>query len=419
MTSAFEVIGEYKAGIEASLAEQADVLAATAASVSALQQSQTAETNSGISAVEPFEYVNSSALDSGLWDVSYTEGSATQGAIAVEDGHNAGMKLASSSGAATELARYIGTNNVTLTDYQFNTVVVASAMSAQGWFDTRTPSIDVYARVKSDESAWVRFRWFVNGTIRCEYKNGGSITQLGSDTTGQGNPAAGTRISIEAGTAGAARNFRLWRNDSAIVTVPDGSSVTALGASYRGTGWGQRVDNGLMPGKIKQFAMADNTPAAVVGSVLQVIRSIPTATSTVGFTSGGASAPANTFDTVEYQTPTISWNGATSEATVNVTGTYLISFALHDTATFGQGESGHGAVYLNGSLKRILGNNVSVPASGGSYIVDTPLGGSCSLYLAAGDVIKPGLHFSAGHVAAVGGDTSGQRTWFSMVLVSS
>lgn len=415
--------GVTDADLQLILDAQTQAITNMQAQVDALTQVQSAQSNSGNYAIEQFEYVNTTTLDTGLWDTStYTEGSAAVGKIAVEDGHNAGMKLISSSGVASQIARYIGPVNKTLTPYQTVSVVIAEAMSSYAWWgDARLPALIVYARLSDDKQTWVRFIWFFHGYIRFEYKNGAADTIHTLAGYGDYNsgivPNVNMPMTVEAGNAGSVRTYTLRSNAQIIHTIVDSGGLT--NATEKGAGFGQRIDNGRLPGKITQFSMADSIPAPTVGVGLDVYRNNASA---ILKNAGRTPFAANTFDAIRRQSAGIGWDG--ENATILIPGWYTFDLKAKTNSVPQQNElTGSPTLFLTRAgvgptaVKEAV--NWTNPTAGGSavtYYTDEAGSGSLKYYFEANDIVTPGMNTS--RAMGVLGDTSGLYSWFSLVLVN-
>lgn len=321
------------AAVNEAITGQTETISATAAALAALQATQTGTENSGNFFLEDFEYTDTDSLDSD-WSRTVLAGTnGTNGTIAVADGHNAGMVAGGTAALYEEFNHYVvGT---TQTAYQKISVVVASVMGTPGFFDGRNPALTIGGRTNgATATKWAKFNWYRNGDVKLFYRNGGSVTQLGSTATGKGYPSVGTNVSMECGTAGGVNVYRLLRGSAVLHTVTDSSHV--IDETQLGGGWGQINDNNLLPGKIAHWSMADNTPSPTVGTGFRVYRN---STSTVSFAgTTGAQFPNNFFDTTEVISADITLNLASHcSFTVTKTGFYTMSLRLHNTTNIGDG----------------------------------------------------------------------------------
>lgn len=391
---------------------QSEQLAENTAALNELLSQQIEQDTSGSRAIEKFEYVDNDSLAETLWDVEWLAGNGSQARIAVVDGHNAGMERTSGSNVI-QLARYNGTGHTTETDFQRVAIVVHTPMKSGNGSETH-----VYMRMSADRTKWVRWNFKASGVVALEYKNGGSITQLGG-TAAITLPPVGTIVAGVAGTDGGARAFEAFIGTKRVHTVTDGSSVTAMGATTRDSGWGQKWGTGSAtgaPGKATQFTTGDNVPVAVVGTTLRVFRA-----TTGGITKGGGSGPvpANTFDTVDYISTDITWNPITSTAVFSKPGTYLFSGRFEMSNPIGFSEELYPTIVVNG-VDRIRGGarrGISIAALGVPHFPqDKSAGGDAMmLYLQANTSVQFG--FFATQSNTVIGDSAGGKTWFSAVRI--
>jgi hypothetical protein len=383
-------------------------IAANSAAITRIEGAATAAANSGISALEPFEYVNATSLDPTQWSTTYLEGGSAGGFLAVADGHNAGL-VAGNGSNTTHMARFVGTGQYSLTDYQQKTVVVATTMADPGWWGSGQAAIDVYGRTNDAQTQWVRARFQNNGQVLIQYQNGGAVTQLGS-TGSISNPPVGTKLTLEAGTSGGARIYRALYNGAVVASGTDAGTATAVGATNRGWGWGQRYA-GNSPGKVTQWSATDNAPVAVQGTTMRVYRA---ATSGVNKTAGDNILGANTFDTVDWITPDLTWDASTSTLTVGKAATYLFSARIQVASTLTWSEAWAPLLYVGGVLKARMGARAGITAAAfgaPSFPTDKAVGGDSPLwYCPAGTTIQLGM---AGNAESVVGDAGGTITWFT------
>ena len=395
-----------------SAGSQSEQLANMSAQLQKLIDDQSTGATSGITGFELFEYVNTSTWDTAQWDLEYLEGSAAIAYLAVADGHNGGM-VGVSNGAATQWGRFKGTNSTTETDDQSVKVVLSHRMTVptSGPFGN-PPSIHVYCHVNAARTQWVRAELSPNLTCRFRYKNGGSVTLVTGTNDGENhaNPAVGATFEITSSTVGGLQVYRALLGGAVINTWTDSSSVTAVGASNRHGGAGQRWNDNNAPGKFAYFSLTDNAPVAVTGTGFSVYR---TSTSNVSKAAGEAQIANSFFGNTLYISGDLTWSDSTTELTVTKSGWY--KFTLMVKLGGGGTDGGYnsqtmeGTLYVNGSIvARTPRQN-----SGGTGSVITSVGGDFrSVYLAVGDVVKPGV-WNAASAVNLTGTADGTRTVFA------
>lgn len=219
----------------------------------------------------------------------------------------------------------------------------------------------------------------------------------------------GAIYSLDAGGTGGGRQYKVLVNGSSIYTHNEVGTLSNMGGGYRKTGGGAEWVIGsdgsgghfdTTPGSLAAFYMADNTPPAILSSLGRSFRSSAT---TVNFASAGTeySLPSGFFDTFDYATNDLEWDGSAGTWTVKRKGNYLINAMLCSTTST---MSGLALLYLNGA-KVFLGadgSNASI-----SYL--TPLQPGDVLYL---------TYFPYVNNTKLRGDTNGAATVFQVARVT-
>lgn len=409
--------------VQNALTGQTAVIVNQGATIEAILALQNAATNSGISLVEAFEYMDTNSLDPTLWDRFFLEGSSSGGVIATTDGHNAGMVILDGSVATTEFDLYKGPNRHTLTDYQRVATTCNTQMSGPGFLDNRASHIASYCRCNDSGDTWVRGLVTTQGQCFIQYRvAGGTITDLVGPTGGFTTPVPSPSqpLAIEAGVGGLPRAFRVWVGNNIVHSGTDTGLVTSLGSSFRGYGWGQRQDHGLPPGTVTQIAISDNTPAPVIGSHFHMYRNN---TGAVAF-SAGAKLPDDYFDSIPLQSPDYTASlGTNNGVTVRDSGTYRVKLVVtRNSVNAGENQRYALGIY-NGSTLVAYGGWI------GELITETLTGGGPSyqgnwrklcltedIYCNAGDTIYPGYQ---GVPAFSGvGSSDGFASFMKIVRVS-
>ncbi|WP_141213983.1 DUF7257 domain-containing protein [Mycobacterium marinum] len=276
----------------------------------------------------------------------------------------------------------------------------------------------IFSSVSSFNSVGLRCRVNSAGTtdVRAVYNvavGGWSLTAIvaGSSTvlsTAYDTFTPGAVYTLIAGTVGGNRVFQVLKNGTALtfstggISYTDTGNVSQVGASYRRGGW---IIIGTAP-KMSTWALADNTPPAVVGSGFRAYR---TSSTTLSNSSGSpALFPSTWFDTVDYNSSDLPYDASTNKITVSVSGHYRIQMVLHATSYVNWGASNYlfGTLYVNGTRVR-TGNNLIY-----GYKLETGF----DIYLEAGDYVQLGYvsntNFSAN------GDASGLITWWSVTFLN-
>lgn len=219
----------------------------------------------------------------------------------------------------------------------------------------------------------------------------------------------GAIYSLDAGGVGGSRQYKLLLNGNDIYTYNEVGTLSNIGVGYRKTGGGAEWVIGsdgsgghfnTTPGALAAFYTADNTPPSILSSLGRAFRSSATL---INFASAGTeyALPANFFDTFDYATSDIQWDGSAGTWTVNRKGNYLINAMLcSSTSTM----SGLALLYLNGA-KVFLGADGSNAAI--SYL--TPL--------QPGDVVSL-TYYPYVNNTKLRGTTDGSATVFQIARVT-
>ncbi|UXE03185.1 minor tail protein [Mycobacterium phage Nikao] len=217
----------------------------------------------------------------------------------------------------------------TETDFQRVTLVVGT-ISAEPHFitDSTTQHSRIYVRMSDDETRYVFVEFGGLDKAQFGYRNGGNEVMVGSVFNCPRGSVGGT-FTLEAGTAGGVRVFRLlWNNRPLSGGVwSDVNNVTALGEDCRGWGFGMAAGSRLgiaqtTPNAYGAVTVTDNIPAPVVGSGCRVYRS---STSSDGHSINSTTKFHNNFfDYVDVCSRDVVYNPADNcSITINSTGFYM------------------------------------------------------------------------------------------------
>lgn len=385
---------------------------ANATAIARLEAAVDGVNNSGISGGDDFQYI-ATAPDGDLWAETYSDSKVTNGHVEVD-----GEKLIFiTEGSHTQNWWF----RAIWPEWQHTTTLYQRVVAVIGAF-TGDPAFGTSAYIRlrcrlndaETEEVFCDIRT-PNKEARFGYRVGGVDTYVGS-WTDVGGIGAGTTFTLVAGTPGSLRQFQLLKNNAPKVSWNDSGALSAaVDGSNNGWGHGGRaqsvVGGTVRPLSIDSITVADNAPAPLVGSGMQVMRA-----STSSATISGA-VPNNFYDTVEYCSPDIIWDAVNSQATVTKNGWYAIDCGFWNTATIPETNAATVLIEINGAEKRRLANSVYAPTSGSdnpSITVDTELGGACHLYLQAGDIVSNAV---TGANITVAGNSAGSRAYFSIVRI--
>jgi hypothetical protein len=409
------------ADAQSQVAAIAETQAALAAALAALQSTADGTVNSGVSFTDSFDRVAAGSLGgASYWSETVTVGSGTaviecNGTDAVpNDGATNVVK-------AFRFRSLHAAGSVTTTSYQ-KLVWTCGSLAPQG------PSgasnywhIRLLFRMNTAETQYGFLEFTDNNKAQWGYRNAGSDTYVGSQFA-CARPSPGTQMIVEAGTSSGVRFYKLTRNTTVIDTWNDSSSaLVTTGASNLGWGWGAQFgtwsfvtsNNQVDPPSTGSVSVADNVPAAVLGTFCRVVR---TSGSNSAATSGTSeqTLPASVFDSTPAQiSADLTFTQASNRITVTKPGPYIFTFRF-DTAT-GLGISAQTTrvlMYVNGSIKQ-RGPDQQLE---GSSTVDG-FGYTFMEYLQAGDYVQPGVWFQLSSAVTMYGDASGTITYMSLTRI--
>jgi hypothetical protein len=396
--------------VRTALQAQSDTTAANSAAIAALQNTQTQQTNAGISVVTNFStFANASGAVTGFTEVG--------GALDVSSG-----KVVPQGGT---YGRIIDTtaNHQTLTDYQIVSGVFPQFPAAGFLNISGNNGYNVLiGRANSAGTIYVA-AFFGQHDAYIAYINGGSLTTVA--TTGY-SPTyyPGGLYKFHCGTTGNTRIYTLYGNGNPIVTWNDSGNVSAVGASNRYYGAGF-YPNGYSGGKLSQLGVVDNSPQAVIGSKFKQYR-VATGTATAASVSGGAPAhtllPNNWYDTTDYiSSDYVSTPGTNNKCQPTIPGIYIANIGVHVTNAAGAANqvSGfgvvlykNGVVYERGQVTFISQANITSGFSiSGTFQVD----------MDGTDYLQPGVYVlgSASKTITLSGEPSGIAAYWEVALINT
>ncbi|QLF84595.1 minor tail protein [Mycobacterium phage Gail] len=183
--------------------------------------------------------------------------------------------------------------------------------------------------------------------------------------------------------------------------------------------WGSYTEtNGKQtPGNVAGASVVDNAPPTVTGTTMRVFRSTTAAASK---NNGESFLPANLFDAVSYKSPDITWNPATSEATVEKAGTYLCTIRIEVDQALNTMNTWY-PTWTVDTVKRAEGDTqdaITIAAFGApAFSRGTHVGGDPFVYyVPAGGKIRPGM--GASNDIGLIGDTQGAKTWLTITKIA-
>lgn len=391
----------------AAAAHMAEMQAATAAGVAALQQQSNTAAQSGTSAFVDFSSMaDATSLGAGFAQFYSGPGTnlwgITSGRVAV---------IAPSGVTGGRVARAVYTAGETLTDYQRVSAVFSSAQMVTKYGFPWAPLYSygfnyIDGRCDAAGTSCVRV-FFANDTLWFGCLVGGVWTQW----TTKAHPfKPGAIYSLECGTVGGIRQFRVLCNSLPILVWTEVGIASSLGAGYRKSGLGAEWQLGVDgagaawyagPSSVAAFAVADSVIPTLIGSIGRAYR----ASSTIGLAAAAnttyAPLPNGMFDTIDYSSTDLTFNTTTGIWTVTKRGNYLISVQLSAELT---NQVGYPIMYVNGT-----------PRGAGNSGVYSTL--TCFTALSPGDYIQLGYK-AFGAAVNIIGNAAGAFTYFQIARVT-
>lgn len=429
ITSAVDNIfhpGSSSYDMQQSLSAQTATIAAQSAALAKLNAENEASNNSGVWDYDAFDYVGN-LKDQSWYTSSFLAGSSAEGEIKADGINAGGVRTSNSAGnweqMLTTNTGWFGTTGQTLTDYQKVSTPLASAINYffDGFGDNREVRFYHYLRCNSAQTQWVRWQIRAhpsNGSglkVRLQYKNGGSLINLGSEVS-IGNIGSGVDINSYAGVLGADRTFQIKADNTLLHSVNDGSAVTAMGSSNRNAGWGEgyNADNLFLiqrlPPFIQHLVISDNAPAPVIGSMAQFTR---VGTGQVSASTGSNLFPSSFFDTTSRVSADITGDLTNGKFTIGKTGTYTLKASVK----VGSGFPNRVALrlYTDGSPARHSGQDSSRTIGGlGGTQMPRWVTGSWTFYTTAGTQIQLGYDSDGSSANTFTGESGGLETYFNI-----
>lgn len=334
---------------EAIAQQQAD----TASAVAKLQQLNSGNAQGGNSGFVDFTNLpDASSMGSSFTQWYSGSGSDTLGIVSGR------AQLTPGTWDAGRKAYYTYTDKATLTDLQRVSVVLSTVPGKR--------TFGPFGNLHSYAYNYIRARVAETGTyagVDCVmvifdidsfdlgFVSGGVWTKW---VTVNHNYRPGAIYSLDAGTAGGARQYKVLLNGAPLLTYNEVGTLSNMGVGYRRTGGGAEWVIGsdgaggqfnTVPGALAAFYMADNTPPVMLSSLGRAFRASSTQ---INFASSGTvyNLPASFFDTFDYATSDLEWDGPSGTWTVKRKGNYVVSVQLTAANT---NMSGLPALNLNGA----------------------------------------------------------------------
>ena len=403
-----------------------EAIATLSAAVANLQTTTTQQASSGKS-----DYTNFSSLShfNGGTGPVYAGGSASSGLIASSE-----QTSWTNASNATRTGMGILTRTKTDTNWQKIGVAFASAPGAD-WITNGTQAFNYIlgrSNASGSEHVFVKFSkvgFWMGYTTNGLAAPGSVVETMFPAPTGKSWPVAhnftpGAAYYLECGTNGGETIYRLTRNGVPLATTPATTAYAAYtNELHRYGGFKvQATSNGLwtnIPGSMAALAIADNTPAPLIGSGFRRNR-----------LGGGVSVsangynllPNNFFDTADpgNSTPDYTYTstaGQPNKITVTHPGWYQVTVNI--------------ALDLNSMVTDMaptLYKNGTVVAKGASVWGVTNVVGrgpsqcaaTFTVYLKEGDYIQPGYWQTTAYGASgtMTGDSNGLSTYIQVAFMN-
>jgi hypothetical protein len=204
----------------------------------ALADTQKANSNALVTGVGDVFDRTGTDLGASEWAETYSQSTATNGKR-VTDGDQAVF----SGGTGNQDGNYRRVNvadETTASDTQVITMIIGTFTGEGNTFFTQSSRLRMRARINAADTEYVFVDWTPSGDAQFGYANGGGESYVGSPFS-IGAQSSGATMQMLADADGDPRKFVLLKNGTRKGDWTDGSSVTALGASNRGWGWGDHA----------------------------------------------------------------------------------------------------------------------------------------------------------------------------------
>jgi hypothetical protein len=217
------------------------------------------------------------------------------------------------------------------------------------------------------------------------------------------------------GANGNPRRYQAYSGTQLVYDYTEAGTTSQIGPGFRYWGCKTEMKQGSSvgnPGTIASTSVSDNAPPTVLGSTFRCSRHSTTA---VNYANSGLTTPtklpANFFDTQDYASPDMLWDG--TNLTVNTEGTFVVNIRYRASNIPGNTKV-NGVLYINNVVARQLGANfadASLQANSGDAII-----GSALVYLHVGDVLAPG--YASSGAGTVTGEGTGTTSYFEIALAN-
>lgn len=383
---------------------------------------QAAETAAAVAVLQQLNSSNAQGGNSGFVDFTGMPDAASLGASFTQTYSGAGTDtLGIVSGrtgvvpgtfTADRLCRFVFNVKETLTDYQRVSMVFATSPGKRSFAFPATQTVYGYN--------YIRCRIATTGTyagVDCvqaifdidSFDLGCVVSGVWTKwVTVSHKFRPGAIYSLDAGSLGGNRQYKVLVNGAPVHTHNEVGTISQLGAGFRATGgggsWEAGTDGGTwfraQPSAIAAFYMADNASPAMLSSLGRAFRASSTS---VNFASISTTYnfPSGFFDTFDYATSDLTWDGSAGTWTVTRRGNYAVCVTV-----LGINTADWAFLRL-----RVNGNNVAVGSDGvGSTIAYV-------LPLYPGDVVSLAIHTLATNTA-VAGNAGGDECFFQIARIT-
>ncbi|MCV7434807.1 DUF7257 domain-containing protein [Mycolicibacterium bacteremicum] len=381
--------------------------AETAASVAKLQQLNSANAQGGNSGFVDFTGLADASTMGSQFDQFYSgAGTDTLGIVGGRTG------VVPGTFTADRLCRFVFNAKTTLSDFQRVSMVFATSPGKRSFAFPATQTVYGYN--------YIRARIAESGTyagIDCvqvifdidSFDLGCVVNGVWTKwITVAHKFRPGAIYSLDAGSTGGNRQYRILLNGANVYVHNEVGTISQLGSGYRDTGgggaWEAGTDGGTwfraQPSAIAAFYMADNTPPGQLSSIGRAFRASGT---TVSFNTVSTmyTLPANMFDTFDYATPDLVWNGSAGSWTIGRRGNYIVNAHMANNNTT---LTGYVALFVNG-----------VQTNSGNVGPFSTL--AFAIPLMPGDVLTLG-YFTGTANCRIFGRADGDITFFQVVRIT-
>lgn len=402
------VLGLVGSGFNVNVVEEtaislAESIAAMNSIITKLQQEASSGEFTGTAVSVDFTKYAAGSTMGADWVQGYS-GTGT-GTLGVGSGR---VKWLGSANNRTGVSRYVGK----LATSDFQKVGAAFATLPSTNFLGGSESFNyLYGRMNDTSNTYVYAR-LGKGSLELGCYVSGVKTVFATDNGFKFQP--GSAYWLECGTTGGARIFRVWKNNTVILTYTDASVISQLGNMHVGLGATAFSDT-YKPAETSVFVFYDNVPAVVQGCGWRVART----SGGVGDIANGTNLfPTSWFNTVDYMSDDLAATYVASQNKIvcPADGWYSVSIYQYGDNNLGlfTGGKNRATLFKNGVAVQHtnpIPSNVNVGYNG--------FGGTFTVYCEKGDELQPGYTSNWSATDLLEHDSGGLGTYWAGTFIGN